>query len=92
MCHQRLTFLFGPQINFIIGMLLSFEKNSYLRPRVQAITEVGTLIFLREVKFLSMSGGKSAVLSAITIALGGKTISTGRGNGLKAFIREGQRY
>ncbi|KAF8645220.1 hypothetical protein AX16_008047 [Volvariella volvacea WC 439] len=35
-------------------------------------------------------GGKSAVLSAITVALGGKSASTGRGNGLKAFIREGQ--
>ncbi|KAI0061628.1 P-loop containing nucleoside triphosphate hydrolase protein [Artomyces pyxidatus] len=34
--------------------------------------------------------GKSAVLSAITVALGGKATSTGRGNGLKAFIREGQ--
>ncbi|KAF9221585.1 P-loop containing nucleoside triphosphate hydrolase protein [Gyrodon lividus] len=34
--------------------------------------------------------GKSAVLSAITIALGGKAISTGRGNGLKSFVREGQ--
>ncbi|TRM64138.1 hypothetical protein BD626DRAFT_401409 [Schizophyllum amplum] len=34
--------------------------------------------------------GKSAVLSAITVALGGKTASTGRGAGLKAFIREGQ--
>ncbi|KAK0503863.1 P-loop containing nucleoside triphosphate hydrolase protein [Armillaria luteobubalina] len=34
--------------------------------------------------------GKSAVLSAITVALGGKANSTGRGNGLKAFIREGQ--
>ncbi|KAG7088218.1 hypothetical protein E1B28_012235 [Marasmius oreades] len=34
--------------------------------------------------------GKSAVLSAITVALGGKTASTGRGSGLKAFIREGQ--
>ncbi|TFL02324.1 P-loop containing nucleoside triphosphate hydrolase protein [Pterulicium gracile] len=33
--------------------------------------------------------GKSAVLSAITIALGGKSSSTGRGNGLKAFVREG---
>ncbi|KAI6042717.1 P-loop containing nucleoside triphosphate hydrolase protein [Pisolithus marmoratus] len=53
MCHPRLRFTFGPQINFIIG-------------------------------------GKSAVLSAITIALGGKTISTGRGSGLKSFIREGQ--
>ncbi|KAJ6621808.1 hypothetical protein B0H10DRAFT_2162890 [Mycena sp. CBHHK59/15] len=35
-------------------------------------------------------GGKSAVLSAITVALGGKANSTGRGNGLKSFIREGQ--
>ncbi|KAK1222346.1 Structural maintenance of chromosomes protein 6 [Marasmius sp. AFHP31] len=34
--------------------------------------------------------GKSAVLSAITVALGGKTASTGRGSGLKSFIREGQ--
>ncbi|KAG6333299.1 hypothetical protein ID866_5786 [Astraeus odoratus] len=57
MCHPRLKFTFGPQINFIIG---------------------------------HNGSGKSAVLSAITIALGGKTISTGRGNGLKSFIREGQ--
>ncbi|KAJ6525222.1 hypothetical protein DFH09DRAFT_173736 [Mycena vulgaris] len=34
--------------------------------------------------------GKSAVLSAITVALGGKANSTGRGTGLKSFIREGQ--
>jgi chromosome segregation ATPase len=37
-------------------------------------------------------GGKSAVLTAITVALGGKANSTGRGNGLRAFIREGQPY
>ncbi|TFK52189.1 P-loop containing nucleoside triphosphate hydrolase protein [Heliocybe sulcata] len=34
--------------------------------------------------------GKSAVLSAVTVALGGKATSTGRGSGLKSFIREGQ--
>ncbi|KAG5637884.1 hypothetical protein H0H81_002847 [Sphagnurus paluster] len=34
--------------------------------------------------------GKSAVLSAITVALGGKSNSTGRGTGLKSFIKEGQ--
>ncbi|KAG6853816.1 hypothetical protein C0991_001062 [Blastosporella zonata] len=33
--------------------------------------------------------GKSAVLSAITVALGGKSNSTGRGSGLKSFIKEG---
>ncbi|PSR71970.1 hypothetical protein PHLCEN_2v12180 [Hermanssonia centrifuga] len=35
-------------------------------------------------------GGKSAVLSALTVALGGKANVTGRGSGLKSFIREGQ--
>ncbi|KAJ3552318.1 hypothetical protein NM688_g4209 [Phlebia brevispora] len=34
--------------------------------------------------------GKSAVLSALTVALGGKANVTGRGAGLKSFIREGQ--
>ncbi|KAF7795375.1 hypothetical protein EIP86_006532 [Pleurotus ostreatoroseus] len=34
--------------------------------------------------------GKSAVLSALTVALGGKANVTGRGSGLKSFIREGQ--
>ncbi|TEB23008.1 P-loop containing nucleoside triphosphate hydrolase protein [Coprinellus micaceus] len=56
MCHERLFFEFGPQINFIIG---------------------------------HNGSGKSAVLSGLTLALGGKTNSTGRGSGLKSFIREG---
>ncbi|KAH7097691.1 P-loop containing nucleoside triphosphate hydrolase protein [Auriculariales sp. MPI-PUGE-AT-0066] len=34
--------------------------------------------------------GKSAALSALTIALGGKTNSTGRGKGLAGFIKEGE--
>ncbi|KAL1950788.1 hypothetical protein VTO73DRAFT_5912 [Trametes versicolor] len=34
--------------------------------------------------------GKSAALSALTVALGGKATTTGRGSGLKSFIREGQ--
>jgi chromosome segregation ATPase len=35
--------------------------------------------------------GKSAVLSGIAIALGGRSASTGRGTGLKSFIKEGER-
>ncbi|THH10198.1 hypothetical protein EW145_g1501 [Phellinidium pouzarii] len=57
MCHPRLSFTFGPQINFIIG---------------------------------HNGSGKSAVLSAITVALGSKAATTGRGTGIKSFIREGQ--
>ncbi|KAB5592896.1 Structural maintenance of chromosomes protein 6 [Ceratobasidium theobromae] len=34
--------------------------------------------------------GKSAVLSGIAIALGGRSASTGRGTGLKSFIKEGE--
>ncbi|KAF8595961.1 P-loop containing nucleoside triphosphate hydrolase protein [Ceratobasidium sp. AG-I] len=34
--------------------------------------------------------GKSAVLSGIAIALGGRSASTGRGTGLKTFIKEGE--
>lgn len=43
-------------------------------------------------KYLILSGlgGKSAVLSALTVALGGKATTTGRGSGLKAFIQEGK--
>ncbi|KAG8214643.1 P-loop containing nucleoside triphosphate hydrolase protein [Butyriboletus roseoflavus] len=47
-----------------------------------------TFTFGPQVNFII--GGKSAVLSAITVALGGKSNSTGRGSGLKSFIREGQ--
>lgn len=51
------------------------------------------MLLCNEIKYsFEDLGGKSAVLSALTIALGGKAISTGRGNGLKSFIREGQRY
>ncbi|KAI0084778.1 P-loop containing nucleoside triphosphate hydrolase protein [Irpex rosettiformis] len=34
--------------------------------------------------------GKSAVLTALTIALGGKATITGRGSGLRSFIKEGE--
>ncbi|KAH8149661.1 uncharacterized protein LAJ45_06292 [Morchella importuna] len=34
--------------------------------------------------------GKSAILTAITLALGGKAASTNRGNAMKSFIKEGE--
>lgn len=36
--------------------------------------------------------GKSAILTAITICLGGKATATNRGQSLKSFIKEGQEY
>ena len=40
----------------------------------------------------SHPGGKSAILTAITIALGGKATSTDRGKSLKSFVKEGKAY
>lgn len=37
----------------------------------------------------SLTGGKSAVLTAIIVALGGRSNVTGRGTGVKEFIRQG---
>lgn len=49
-------------------------------------------IFAANTKSIDMTGGKSAVLSALTIALGGKASTTGRGSGLKNFIQTGKTY
>jgi len=95
MCHKFLTFSFGPQINFIIGAHPNhLHEFAYLPTWIQGTMGVcctTSLSHAAHLLFLS-SGGKSAVLSAITVALGGKANSTGRGNGLKSFIREGQAY
>ncbi|KAF8536240.1 hypothetical protein BDD12DRAFT_749252, partial [Trichophaea hybrida] len=36
--------------------------------------------------------GKSAILTALTLCLGGKASSTRRGNAMKSFIKEGTEY
>ncbi|XP_038056930.1 structural maintenance of chromosomes protein 6-like [Patiria miniata] len=54
MCHKRLEFNFGPNVNFIVG------RNG---------------------------SGKSAVLTAIVVGLGGKATATNRGSSIKNFIK-----
>ncbi|XP_022097064.1 structural maintenance of chromosomes protein 6-like [Acanthaster planci] len=55
MCHKRLEFNFGPNVNFIVG------RNG---------------------------SGKSAVLTAIVVGLGGKATATNRGSSIKNFIKD----
>ncbi|KAF5309592.1 hypothetical protein D9611_013941 [Ephemerocybe angulata] len=101
MCHQRLNFKFGEQINFIIGGEFTREPPPELVLQSRTGTAYQSSSTGPELKWENPSelrwnrgghngSGKSAVLSALTIALGGKTNSTGRGSGLKSFIREGQ--
>lgn len=96
MCHKRLSFQFGPQVNFIIGMprpLPSFVLPGLAISLARSQRKYVFILFIHNGLsglLILNPGGKSAVLSAITVALGGKATSTGRGAGLKAFIREGQ--
>ncbi|KII86908.1 hypothetical protein PLICRDRAFT_164325 [Plicaturopsis crispa FD-325 SS-3] len=69
-----------------MGIIESIEMHQFMCHKYLTFT------FGPQINFIigHNGSGKSAVLSAITVALGGKANSTGRGNGLKSFIREGQ--
>jgi len=44
-----------------------------------------------ELKFFSfvlLAGGKSAIMTALVVGLGGKAATTNRGNSLKGFIKD----
>ncbi|KAL0960989.1 hypothetical protein HGRIS_005984 [Hohenbuehelia grisea] len=68
------------------GIIEAIEMHQFMCHKYLAFT------FGPQINFIigHNGSGKSAVLSAITVALGGKTASTGRGSGLKSFIREGE--
>ncbi|PCH39760.1 nucleoside triphosphate hydrolase protein [Wolfiporia cocos MD-104 SS10] len=68
-----------------MGIIESLEMHHFMCHRFL------TFKFGPQINFIigHNGSGKSAVLSALTVALGGKATSTGRGSGLKSFIREG---
>ncbi|EIN12535.1 P-loop containing nucleoside triphosphate hydrolase protein [Punctularia strigosozonata HHB-11173 SS5] len=68
------------------GIIESIEMHQFMCHKFLTFT------FGPQINFIigHNGSGKSAVLTAITVALGGKATTTGRGSGLKSFIREGQ--
>ncbi|KAG5461967.1 MAG: hypothetical protein BJ554DRAFT_5760 [Olpidium bornovanus] len=65
MCHRKMEFTFGPQINFIIGHNGSAGFGAWSK------------------------GGKSAILTALTLCFGGKANVTQRGSKVADFVRDG---
>ena len=41
---------------------------------------------------MSIKGGKSAVMTAVMIGLGSSAVTTSRGQSLKCFVKNGERY
>ncbi|KAJ7578553.1 P-loop containing nucleoside triphosphate hydrolase protein [Mycena floridula] len=69
------------------GIIESIEMHQFMCHRYLAFTFGPRINFI-----IGHNGsGKSAILAAITVVLGGKANATGRGNGLKSLIRQDQR-
>jgi hypothetical protein len=89
MCHRHLTVSFGPNVNFIVGRNGSW----YSSPSPTSCSSSFVSSFLNPHQHSSFSqGGKSAILVALTIALGGKTGFSGRGQKLSDLIFKKAKY
>jgi chromosome segregation ATPase len=75
MCHKKLQVDFGPNLNFIIGHNGSTEQLVFPRNA-----------FLR----LNCVGGKSAIMTALTVCLGSTASQTNRASNLRSLIRSGE--
>lgn len=74
----------GPQVNFLTG------KNGSAVTSPRELPPSPSTRAHRRFLLFSASGGKSAVLTAIIVALGAKASATGRGAGIKGFIQTGK--
>lgn len=90
MCHSNLgPFAFGSNVNFVVG-----HNGSECRC---CIVCLGNSIFVLHsfakcvVAFILLTGGKSAILTGLIVALGGNAQATNRGSSLKGFVKEGER-
>lgn len=84
--RQQASTLRGVNQEAQCGVLEQVKMNNFMCHRKQTV-DLGPLINF----IVGHNGsGKSAVLTAIQLCLGGKANSTNRGGSLRSFIREGQ--
>lgn len=87
MCHSNLgPFKFGSNVNFVVG-----HNGSECRRCVVCLQNSVLYSFYRCFAFILCTGGKSAILTGLIVALGGNAQATNRGSSLKGFVKEGER-
>lgn len=87
MCHHKLDVSLSPNVNFILGR----NGSKYASPSISFPPHVNplTLPTIASPPPSPSPGGKSAIMTAIVVALGGKATTTHRASSLKNFIRTG---
>ncbi len=85
MCHKHLNIKFGPNINFIVGQNGSKYQRCIVYYTLIAKSKCSLIV-------LNLSGGKSAVLVALTIGLGAKAGFSNRGLRITDLIRRNSKY
>lgn len=96
MCHQNLgPFQFGSNVNFIVGnngskCLKRFQQFYYFKFEHDKYSNEQENLGPLSDPNLDVLGGKSAILTALIVGLGGKATMTNRGVSLKGFVKNGE--
>ncbi|XP_054533673.1 structural maintenance of chromosomes protein 6 isoform X4 [Pan troglodytes] len=84
MCHSMLgPFKFGSNVNFVVGNNGSWSAVVRSRLNATSASQVQAILLFQPC-------GKSAVLTALIVGLGGRAVATNRGSSLKGFVKDGQ--
>lgn len=72
-------------------MLSKVHVRIYINFYTEKILNLSIIVFIRiHIFSVNITGGKSAVVTALVVGLGGKAAVTNRGSKLKSFVKTGK--